>query len=130
MASIFTKIINGEIPSYKVFEDDICIAILDVFPIREGHVLVIPKVEIDYWVELDEETINHCQKVAKLIAPAIQKATNCDRVGQIIDGRQVPHYHLHLVPLIKDQKIITDFKPQFTKEEFAKMQELIVGYIS
>jgi histidine triad (HIT) family protein len=130
MSSIFTKIINGEIPSYKVFEDKVCIAILDVFPIREGHVLIIPKSEIDYWVDLDELIINHCQAIAKKLARAIKKATNCTRVGQIVDGRQVPHYHLHLVPLHDDQKIITDQKPQFTKEEFENMKNLIAGYFS
>ena len=99
MASIFTKIINGEIPSYKVAENDQYIAILDAFPLVEGHVLVIPKQEVDKIFDLDKETYNGLMDFAYDIAKAIEKAIPCIRVGVAVVGLEVPHVHVHLVPL-------------------------------
>ena len=99
MASIFTKIINGEIPSYKIAEDDNFIAFLDVFPIAKGHTLVVPKVEIDYIFDLDDETIAGMHVFAKKVAKALEKVVPCKRIGTMVAGLEVPHAHLHLIPM-------------------------------
>ena len=99
MASIFTRIINGEIPSYKIAENDRFIAILDAFPLVEGHVLVIPKQEVDKIFDLDKETYSGLMDFAYDIAKAIEKAIPCLRVGVAVVGLEVPHVHVHLVPL-------------------------------
>lgn len=98
MSSIFTKIINGEIPSYKIAEDENFIAILDAFPLVKGHVLVIPKKEVDKIFDLDKETYLGLMNFAYEIAPAIEKAIPCLRVGIAVIGLEVPHVHIHLVP--------------------------------
>ncbi len=127
MASIFTKIINGEIPSYKIAEDDNFIAFLDVFPIAKGHTLVVPKVEIDYIFDLDDETIASMHVFAKKVAKALEKAVPCIRIGTMVAGLEVPHAHLHLIPMNK----ITDLsfehpKLKFTEEEFKEIQKKVV----
>lgn len=99
MASIFTRIINGEIPSYKIAENDRFIAILDAFPLVEGHVLVIPKQEVDKIFDLDKETYSGLMDFAYDIAKAIEKVIPCLRVGIAVVGLEVPHVHVHLVPL-------------------------------
>ncbi|MBA5629634.1 HIT family protein [Moheibacter lacus] len=99
MSSIFTKIINGEIPSYKIAEDENFIAILDAFPLVKGHVLVIPKKEVDKIFDLDKETYLGLMNFAYEIAPAIEKAIPCLRVGIAVIGLEVPHVHVHLVPM-------------------------------
>jgi len=99
MSSIFTKIINGEIPSYKIAENDQYIAILDAFPLVEGHVLVIPKQEVDKIFDLDKATYLGLMDFAYEIAQAIEKAIPCLRVGVAVVGLEVPHVHVHLVPL-------------------------------
>ena len=127
MASIFTKIIKGEIPSYKIAEDDNFIAFLDVFPIAKGHTLVVPKVEIDYIFDLDDETIAGMHIFAKKVALALEKAVPCIRIGTMVAGLEVPHAHLHLIPMNK----ITDLsfehpKLKFTEEEFKAIQKSVV----
>ena len=99
MSSIFTKIINGEIPSYKIAEDENFIAILDAFPLVKGHVLVIPKKEVDKIFDLDKETYLGLMNFAYEIAPSIEKAIPCLRVGIAVIGLEVPHVHVHLVPM-------------------------------
>lgn len=99
MASIFTKIIAGEIPAYKVYEDDDFIAFLDVFPIAKGHTLVVPKVEIDNVFEIDDILYSKYHILCKKLANAIFKAIKCKRVGSAIVGLEIPHAHIHLVPL-------------------------------
>jgi histidine triad (HIT) family protein len=98
MASIFTKIINGEIPSYKVFEDEHTFAFLDINPIEPGHTLIVPKVEIDYFLDVPEPYYSAVFKNAKIIGRAIHEATG-KRVGTIILGLDVPHFHYHLIPM-------------------------------
>jgi histidine triad (HIT) family protein len=105
MASIFTKIINREIPSYIIAEDDEFIAILDAFPLVEGHVLVIPKKEINNAFDLDDDLLSKWMLFAKPIAKAIQKSLPCKRCGVAIIGLEVPHAHMHLVPLQTAQDI-------------------------
>ncbi len=99
MASIFTKIVNGEIPSHKIDEDENFFAFLDINPLVEGHVLVIPKKETDYIFSLDEESYKGLWSFAKRIASAIEKAVPCKRVGIAVIGLEVSHAHIHLVPL-------------------------------
>lgn len=118
MASIFTKIIQNEIPSYKVAENEDFIAILDVFPLALGHVLVIPKKEVDKIFELDKETYSGLMDYAYEIAQALEKAVPCLRVGVAVVGLEVPHVHVHLIPLNSMQDInFTNPKLKFSPEE-------------
>ncbi len=99
MASIFSKIINGEIPSYKIAEDDKCYAFLDISPLAEGHTLVVPKQEIDYIFDIDDELLSHLHVFSKKVAKAIKEAIPCEKVGMAVIGLDVRHAHIHLVPL-------------------------------
>jgi histidine triad (HIT) family protein len=99
MATIFTKIINGEIPCYKIAEDEHYLAFLDIMPLAEGHVLVIPKKEVDYIFDLSDDLLSGLILFAKKIAPAIAQACPCRRVGVSVIGLEVPHAHVHLIPL-------------------------------
>ena len=99
MASIFTKIVNGEIPSHKVAETNGFLAFLDVNPLVEGHVLVIPKKEVDYIFDLDDETYAGLMIFSKIVAAGVKKAVPCLRIGVAVVGLEVPHTHVHLVPL-------------------------------
>ena len=99
MASIFTQIINGEIPCHKIAENEHCFAFLDIFPVAKGHVLVIPKKEVNKFYDLDDDTYQELFKFSKTIAAAIEKAVPCLRVGMSIIGLEVPHAHVHLVPM-------------------------------
>jgi len=97
--TIFSKIVAGEIPAYKVAETDDFLAFLDINPLAEGHVLVVPKKEVDYLFDLDDVTYNGLQVFAKIVAIAIGKAIPCKRVGVAVIGLEVPHAHIHLIPL-------------------------------
>ncbi len=99
MASIFTRIINREIPSHIVAENDTYIAFLDVMPLVHGHVLVVPKQEVDYIFDLDDATLSGLTLFAKKVAVAIKKAVPCKRIGIAVIGLEVPHTHIHLVPM-------------------------------
>ncbi len=123
MASIFTKIIAGEIPSYKIIEDEKFYAFLDVFPIAKGHTLVIPKKEVDYLFDLDDETLGGLHVFAKRVAKALEKSVDCKRIGTAVVGLEVPHAHLHLVPVNE----ITDLSFEKPKLQFseAEMTELV-----
>lgn len=126
MASIFTKIINGEIPSYKIAENENYYAFLDVFPVVKGHTLVIPKKEVDKIFELDKETYNGLMDFAYDIAQAIEKAIPCKRVGMSVVGLEVPHVHVHLMPLnsMKDTSFLNK-RLELSKEEMTKIAEKI-----
>lgn len=126
MASIFTKIINGEIPSYKVAEDDNYYAFLDINPLNEGHTLVIPKKEVDYIFDLDAQTLSGLTLFAQRVAKAIEKSVPCKRIGVVVLGLEVPHAHVHLVPLNKESDV--DFrrpKLKLTPERFAEISRAI-----
>ena len=99
MASIFTRIINGEIPSYTIAEDENCFAFLDINPLQKGHTLVIPKKEVDYLYDLDDELLSDLFVFSKKVARAIKKSFPCDRVGVTVIGLEVPHAHIHLIPI-------------------------------
>jgi histidine triad (HIT) family protein len=126
MPTIFTKIINGEIPSHKVAEDDRYLAFLDVNPVAEGHTLVIPKAEVDYLFNLDDETYMGLMLFAKKVAGALPQAVPCLRVGVTVIGLEVPHTHVHLVPLNTLQDINFS-KPKLkpTHEDLAATAEKI-----
>ena len=99
MASIFSKIVAGEIPAYKIAETDQYLAFLDVFPVAPGHTLVIPKQEIDYRFDMDEALYTGLMQCARQLAPALQRAVPCQRIGVSVIGLEVPHVHVHLIPL-------------------------------
>lgn len=126
MPSIFTKIINGEIPCYKIAEDENYIAFLDVFPLKKGHTLVVPKKEIDYIFDLDSETYQGLMMFSKKIAEAIKRAYPCNRIGLSVIGLEVPHAHIHLVPIntMNDMNFAND-KLTYSKEEFIECAEKI-----
>lgn len=99
MASIFSRIVAGEIPCYKVAEDDRFFAFLDISPVAKGHTLVIPKQEVDYIFDLDNETYNGLMTFARKVARALEGAVECKRVGVAVMGLEVPHAHVHLIPI-------------------------------
>lgn len=130
MASIFTRIINGEIPSYKIAENDRYIAILDAFPLVKGHVLVISKQEVDKLFELDKETYSGLMDFAYDIAQAVEKAIPCLRVGVAVIGLEVPHVHVHLVPLNTMNDInFTQPKLKVSVEEMNEISKKIKSYL-
>lgn len=130
MPSIFTKIINGEIPCYKIAETENCFAFLDVFPLVKGHTLVVPKKEVDYIFNLDDELLSELNIFSKKVAKAVEKAIPCKRIGVAVIGLEVPHAHIHLVPLNKVGDL--DFskgKLNPTPEELKQVQEAICKYL-
>ena len=130
MASIFTRIINGEIPCYKVAEDDRYYAFLDISPMAKGHTLVVPKVEVDYLFDLDPQVLAGMAIFAQKVAKGIEAAIPCKRVGVAVLGMEVPHAHIHLVPLNKESDL--DFrreKLKFSPEEFADIAKAIAENI-
>ena len=126
MATIFTKIINGEIPCYKVAEDDKFLAFLDINPLYEGHTLVVPKQEIDYYFDLPDDLMAEMNVFAKKVAKAIKKVVVCERIGVAVVGLEVPHAHIHLIPINKVHDI-SFAKPRvkFTAEEFQAIADKI-----
>jgi len=126
MASIFTKIINGEIPCYRIAEDDRYFAFLDINPLREGHTLVVPKKETDYIFDLDDDTIAGMMVFSKKIATALKAAIPCVRIGVAILGLEVPHAHIHLVPMNSMEDVnFRNPKLKFTPEEFKSTAQKI-----
>lgn len=126
MASIFSRIVAGEIPSYKVAEDDKNYAFLDINPVAEGHVLVIPKQEVDYIFDLDDDSFTSLQLFSKRVAEALRKAIPCRKVGMAVLGLEVPHAHIHLIPLQNEGDM--DFrapKKQLSPEKMAAIAEAI-----
>ena len=122
MATIFSRIASGEIPSYKVAENDRFFAYLDINPLVPGHTLVIPKREVDYIFDLPDDELAEMQLFAKRIATAIKKAIPCIKVGQAVIGLEVPHAHIHLVPLNSEKDM--DFRGPHTKVSEEKMKEI------
>ncbi len=129
MATIFSKILSGEIPSYKIAENDKYYAFLDVFPCALGHTLVIPKNEVDYIFDMDESDYWGLMAFAKSIEPAIKKAIPCKKVGVAVIGLEVPHAHVHLIPMnqISDMDFTKKLKP--TSEELFEIAEKIKSYL-
>ncbi|MFA6083613.1 HIT family protein [Mucilaginibacter sp.] len=125
--SIFSKIISGEIPAHKVAETNEFLAFLDISPLAEGHVLVIPKKEVDYIFDLDDETYMGLQMFAKIVATGIKNAIPCQKVGVAVIGLEVPHAHIHLIPMNRvDDMNFSRPKLNPTKEELATTAQKIV----
>jgi len=125
--TIFSKIIAGEIPSYKIAENDKFYAFLDIFPLVEGHTLVVPKVETDKFFDVADEYMSEYLLFAKRIAHAIEKAVPCNRIGVSVVGLEVPHAHLHLIPINSANDMnFANAKLKLSPEEFKKIQEKIV----
>lgn len=118
MSSIFTKIIKGEIPCYKIAEDDNFLAFLDVNPNAKGHTLCVPKLEIDKLFELEDELYLGLLQFSKKIAVALEKSVPCKRIGMAVIGLEVPHAHVHLIPLNEMSEMTFKNKVSLTKEEF------------
>lgn len=127
MASIFSKIIRGEIPCYKVAEDELFLAFLDIEPLRRGHVLIVPKVEIDKVYDAPDNYLQHWLLFAKPIAKAIEQTFDCKRVGISFIGLEVPHAHMHLVPISSANDLNFTQKPEKpSTEDLKQVQALIV----
>lgn len=126
MASIFTRIIKGEIPCYKIAEDDRFFAFLDINPLHKGHTLVVPKVETDYLFDLDPQQLGDLMLFAQKVAKALEKSVKCTRVGVVVMGLEVPHAHIHLIPM--DSEADMNFrnpKLELTADEFKCIAEEI-----
>ncbi len=127
MSSIFTKIINGEISSYKVAEDTDFFAFLDINPNTKGHTLVVPKKEIDKIFDLEEESYLALMRFSRKVALAIEKSIECKRVGISVIGLEVPHVHVHLIPLNRMKDASFSSKVNFTPQEFKEIAEKIAA---
>jgi histidine triad (HIT) family protein len=126
MASIFTRIINGEIPCYKIAEDDNFIAFLDINPVKKGHTLVVPKLEIDYIFDLNDTMLQNMMVFAKKVASGLKKSIQCNRIGISVIGLEVPHAHIHLIPISNVHDI--NFEKQrvsMNQQEFEDLAMLI-----
>ena len=126
MATIFTRIVKGEIPCYKIAEDDKFLAFLDINPLSEGHTLVIPKLEIDYIFDIEDDLLGEMMVFSKKVARAIDRSVTCKRVGIAVIGLEVPHAHIHLIP-INDVGDINFARPKLklSQEEFRSIAEKI-----
>ena len=122
MATIFSKIISGEIPCHKVAEDEKCLAFLDIRPIVYGHTLVVPKIEVDYIFDLEDDIYTHLHLFAKKVAKVLDQEMDCLRVGVMVAGLEVPHAHIHLIPMnaISDLSF-TNERPVISSEEMADL---------
>lgn len=126
MASIFTKIVNGELPCHKIAEDSNFLAFLDITPVREGHVLVVPKREVDYIFDLEDDHLANMMVFAKSVSKKIEAAIPCNRVGVTVIGLEVPHAHVHLIPIdsLHDMDFTKEKSP-FSHEQLAEIAEKI-----
>ncbi len=129
--TIFSKIIAGEIPAYKIAENDQFIAFLDIFPLQKGHTLVVPKIEVDKIFDVPDEYLANLLLFAKPIAKAIEKCVDCNRVNIVTVGLEVPHAHVHLIPTTSSRDMQFDNqKLQLSKNEFANIQQRIISEIN
>lgn len=126
MATIFSRIVAGEIPCHKIAEDDEFFAFLDINPVAVGHTLVIPKKEIDYIFDIDDPMLGRMMAFAKRVARALETAIECKRVGLAVMGLEVPHAHIHLIPITKESDMnFFDKKKEMTQEELAAVAEKV-----
>lgn len=130
MDTLFSKIISGEISSYKVAEDDYCFAFLDIRPNTKGHVLCVPKVAIDKVFDLSETTYLQLMSFSRNVALAIRKAIDCKRVGMTVTGLEVPHAHVHLIPLKSMEDATFQKQVQLTSDEMEETAKAIAGYFN
>ena len=130
MATIFTKIVKGEIPSYKIYEDDQFYAFLDINPLAKGHTLLIPKKEVDYLFDVEDALLSEMIVVAKKIAKAIEKAITCNRVGLMVIGLEVPHAHIHLIPILQEGDMnLSNERVELSEDQFENIAKKITSYL-
>ena len=129
MSSIFTRIINGDIPCYKVYEDDNHIAFLDIRPIKLGHLLVVPKKEIDDIFQLDVLQYEDLWRFVRKVAKGMKKSIDCNRIGISVVGLEVPHVHVHLIPINKMDDMSFNSKIKLSNDEFVNIMEKIKLYL-
>jgi histidine triad (HIT) family protein len=129
MASLFSRIIANEIPSYKIYEDDKVYAFLDIHPHTRGHTLLVPKTEVDYFADLSEEYVTALMITSQKIAKALDQATGCKRTQVLIAGRDVPHTHIHLIPSDSIDDIHTSDILTFSDEDMKEIQAKIISYL-
>lgn len=129
MASIFTKIIQGEIPCYKIAEDEHCFAFLDINPNAIGHTLCIPKQEVDKLFDLSKERYHELLEFARKVAIALEKAIPCERVGMAVVGLEVHHAHIHLIPISQMSEMTFQEKVELTPEEFQEVADKVKAYL-
>jgi histidine triad (HIT) family protein len=129
MSSIFTKIINGEIPCYKIAEDDNFLAFLDVNPNAKGHTLCVPKQEVDKIFDIEDDLYLGLMKFSKKVAIALEKTVPCKRIGMAVIGLEVPHAHVHLIPLNEMSEMTFKHKVSLTKEEFETLAKSIQSHL-
>ncbi len=126
MSTLFSKIIKGEIPSYKIAENEYCYAFLDINPLQQGHTLVVPKVQTDYIFDLDDNQLKELITFSKKIAKAIEETIECERIGLTVIGLEVPHAHIHLIPIRGlDDMNFSKKKLELTTEEFESIAKKI-----
>ena len=130
MATIFTKIISGEIPSYKVSETEDFLAFLDINPNSKGHTLCVPKKEVNKIFDLDESTYTELMKFSRRVALALEKSVACERIGMSVIGLEVPHVHVHLIPLHTMENARFTHKEKLEKEEFEALANKIASHFS
>ena len=131
MATIFSKIIAGDIPSYKVAENEKCFAFLDINPLAKGHTLIVPKQETDYLFDIEDDLYSELMIFAKKVASGIEKTVNCKRIAVVVLGLEVPHAHIHLIPIQKETDIsFANKRVKLTKEEMIEIAEKISQSIS
>lgn len=131
MPTIFSRIIAGEIPCYKVAEDDKCLAFLDIRPVVFGHTLVIPKQEIDYLFDMDDAYLTHLNLFAKRVAKVLREEVPCIRIGVMVAGLEVPHAHIHLIPMNAISELsFTNPRPEFPQEDMKALAERLFSRLS
>lgn len=130
MATIFTKIVNGVIPSYKIYEDEKFFAFLDISPLTKGHTLLIPKKEIDNLFDIDDALLAEMIVIAKKIAQAMEKAITCNRIGLMVIGLEVPHAHIHLIPVLNEGDMnLSNDRVSLSNEQFEKIAKSICSFL-
>ena len=127
--TLFSKIINGEIPCYKIAENEHCFAFLDINPNAQGHTLCVPKIEVDKFFDLDEQTYLQLVSFARKVAQAIEKAIPCNRVGMAVVGLEIPHSHIHLIPINEMEEMTFNKKIKLSEEEFKEIANKIKAFL-
>ena len=127
--TLFSKIINGEIPCYKIAENEHCFAFLDINPNAKGHTLCFPKIEVDKFFDLDEQTYLQLVSFARKVAQAIEKAIPCNRVGMAVVGLEIPHSHIHLIPINEMEEMTFNKKIKLSEEEFKEIANKIKAFL-
>ena len=125
MATIFTRIVEGEIPCYKVAENEEFFAFLDINPVQKGHTLVIPKEEVDYLFDIDDEKLGRMMIFAKQVATQIKAKIECKRVAVVVLGLEVPHAHIHLIPITNESDVDFKHKEEFSVDEFKQISNIL-----